>query len=99
MLCVKCKKRPAVIFVSTDNNGDNTAGYCLVCARNAGIKSLDNILNKMGITDNQIDEISESINDMFGENGEMDFSKMMNGIADSDLFKMNIDPDSDDDDD
>ena len=99
MLCVKCKKRPAVIFVSTDNNGENTAGYCLVCARNAGIKSLDNILNKMGITDNQIDEISESINDMFGENGEMDFSKMMNGIADSDLFKMNIDPDSDDDDD
>ncbi|MEE3449202.1 MAG: ATP-dependent Clp protease ATP-binding subunit [Acutalibacteraceae bacterium] len=96
MLCVKCKKRPAVIFVSTDKPGDNTNGYCIKCAREAGIKPLDNILNKMGITDNQIDELSESINDLFGEDGEMNLSKMMNDFADSDLFKMTADDDSDD---
>ena len=42
MLCSRCGKRPAVVFVSTNNPQDEaTKGYCLTCAKELGIKPVE----------------------------------------------------------
>ncbi len=70
MMCTKCKKRPAVVFVSNPADANTTQGLCLVCAREAGIKPVDDIMAKMGITsDDDIAAISDEMNS-FMENIE-----------------------------
>ena len=51
-LCSRCKKRPAVVFVANaaDTNSEPD-GLCLVCAKELGIKPIDDMLKKMDITD------------------------------------------------
>ena len=56
MICVRCKKRPAVVFLST-NADDTPNAYCFTCARELGIKPVNDLMEKMGITDQQIDEM------------------------------------------
>ncbi len=52
MLCTRCGKRPAVVFVSNNNSKDApTAGYCLTCAKELGIKPVEDLISKMGISD------------------------------------------------
>ncbi len=66
MLCVKCKKNPAVLFVNktdTATNEQTTEGYCLKCARELNIGPVDDILKKMGLTPEQLDEITNGMND------------------------------------
>ena len=54
-LCSRCKKRPAVVFVANaaDTNSEPD-GLCLVCAKELGIKPIDDMLKKMDITDDDI---------------------------------------------
>ena len=50
-LCDKCKKRPAVVFISDQNAPDKAPqGLCLVCAKQAGIKPIDDMLKNMDKT-------------------------------------------------
>ena len=59
MLCVRCKKRPAIVFVQKLEAGEaKSEGYCLSCARELGIKPVDDIMNKMGITDEDLESIT-----------------------------------------
>ena len=51
MLCSKCNKRPAVVFVSNSADGQSK-GYCLTCAKELGIKPVEDLINKMGFTVN-----------------------------------------------
>ena len=45
MLCVRCKKRPAIVFVQKLEAGEaKSEGYCLSCARELGIKPVDDIM-------------------------------------------------------
>ena len=45
MLCTRCGKRPAVVFVSNNNSKDApTAGYCLTCAKELGIKPVEDLI-------------------------------------------------------
>ena len=45
MLCVKCKKRTAVVFIQRMENGQpKQEGYCLTCARALGVKQVDDLL-------------------------------------------------------
>ena len=62
MLCSRCKKRMAVVFVSR-MEGDKTynEGLCLQCARELGIKPVEDLMSKMGITDDQLDAMSEQL--------------------------------------
>ena len=62
MLCSRCKKRQAVVFVSR-MEGDKTynEGLCLQCARELGIKPVEDLMSKMGITDDQLDAMSEQL--------------------------------------
>ncbi len=58
MLCSRCKKRIAVVFVSI--NGETTPqGLCSVCAKELGITQVTDLMDKMGITDDMIEEASE----------------------------------------
>ena len=72
-LCSKCKKRPAVIFI-TRVEGDKTTpeGLCLSCARQMGIKPLDDMLNKMNISDGDLEAMNEQLMQAFGGSGEED---------------------------
>ncbi|MEE1005648.1 MAG: ATP-dependent Clp protease ATP-binding subunit [Acutalibacteraceae bacterium] len=74
-LCSKCKKRPAVVFVSNSMNPNaEPNGLCLVCAKELGIKPIDDMLKKMNISDEDIEQMSEQFMDLMpmGEDGEPD---------------------------
>ncbi|MBQ6701200.1 MAG: ATP-dependent Clp protease ATP-binding subunit, partial [Oscillospiraceae bacterium] len=62
MLCSRCKKRMAVVFV-TRMEGDKTfnEGLCLQCAKELGIKPVEDLMNKMGISGEELDAISEQM--------------------------------------
>ncbi len=75
MMCVKCKKNPAVLFVNktdTATNQQTTEGYCLKCARELNIGPVDDILKKMGITPEQLDEINNGMNEFMESLGDYD---------------------------
>ncbi len=66
-LCSKCKKRPAVVFIADANNPSNKpSGLCLICAKEAGIKPIDDMLKSMNISDENIEELTEHMNEMMG---------------------------------
>ena len=70
-LCSKCKKRPAVVFIS-EVHGDTTTprGLCLSCAREAGIKPINDMLEKMNLSDEDIDMMSDQMTDFMEMMGE-----------------------------
>ncbi|MGN0460662.1 MAG: ATP-dependent Clp protease ATP-binding subunit, partial [Ruminococcus sp.] len=73
MLCSKCNKRPAVVFVSSGTDG-SSKGYCLTCAKELGIKPVEDLINKMGITDDDLEAVQDqmtSIMDNMGEGGDI----------------------------
>ncbi len=68
-LCSKCKKRPAVVFVADANNPDaNPNGLCLVCAKEIGLKPIDNLLEKMNISDDDIEQMSDQFMEIMSLN-------------------------------
>ena len=64
MMCTRCKKRPAVVFVSPSTDMSATQGYCLVCAKELGIKPVNDIMEKMGITEEQLEAMTESMSSL-----------------------------------
>ena len=96
-ICARCKKRPAVIFI-TRMEKDKTIneGICIKCAKELGLKPVDDIMQKMGITDEDLDrmdvEMSELLNegnlptpadhpeDLEGRTPPIDFRKLFGGL-------------------
>ena len=91
-MCARCHKRVAVVFITRLENGETkNEGICLKCARELGIKPIDDILKKMGITNEEFDQMADSAEDFMqgmvpsedGENPEdggapaVDFGKLM----------------------
>ena len=67
-MCTKCRKNIAVIFISKMENGVTmNEGYCLKCARSLGIPQIDEAVRQMGITDEDLDMISDEMSSMFGQ--------------------------------
>ena len=63
--CARCRKRPAVVFITRmDNNQTVNEGLCLICAKELGIKPVDDILKKMGMTDEDIEGVSGEVEGM-----------------------------------
>ena len=63
--CARCKKRPAVVFITRmDNNQTINEGLCLICAKELGIKPVDDILKKMGMSDEDIEGVSGEVEGM-----------------------------------
>ena len=72
-LCSKCKKRPAVVFMSDMSNPNaEPNGLCLVCAKELGIKPVDDMLKRMNISDDDIEEMSEQFMGLMGLDEDMD---------------------------
>ena len=56
MLCSKCNKRMAVVFMSGFENGKQVdKGYCMICAKELGIKQVTDLIDKMGLSDEDIE--------------------------------------------
>ena len=72
-LCTRCKKNVAVVFITKIENGETkNEGLCLKCARELGIKPVDDMMKKMGISDEDLDSISTEMMSAFGGAEEPD---------------------------
>ena len=72
-LCSKCKKRPAVVFLSDMTNPNaEPNGLCLVCAKEMGLKPVDDMLKRMNISDEDIEQMSEQFMDLMSLDEESD---------------------------
>lgn len=70
MLCSRCKKRTAVVFISTmQGNEKHDEGLCLICAKELGVPQVNDYLNQMGISD---EDLEESYKMLFGEVDDVD---------------------------
>ena len=77
MLCVKCKKRTAVVFIQRMENGQpKQEGYCLTCARALGIKPVDDLMKQFGMRDEDLEAMEERMNSFMEEAGENGMSGM-----------------------
>ena len=66
-LCTRCHKNVAVIFITKIENGETkNEGLCLKCARELGLKPVDDMMQKMGISDEDLDSISRDMMSAFG---------------------------------
>ncbi|MEG2676842.1 MAG: ATP-dependent Clp protease ATP-binding subunit, partial [Oscillospiraceae bacterium] len=72
MLCSRCKKRPAVVFM-TRMEGEKSVneGLCLVCAKELGLKPIDDLMKRFGISDEDLEAFSEQFA-MPGDEGSME---------------------------
>ncbi len=80
MLCSKCGKRPAVVFVSSNNPSSDapTTGYCLTCAKELGIKPVEDLIRKMGLTDEDLETVQDQMNALLTDDGMKDLMQNMN---------------------
>ena len=72
-MCAKCKVNPAVVYI-TKMEGDKTTseGLCLSCAKSLGIAPINNMIDKFGISDEELSDLSKQMSDFMGEMGDMD---------------------------
>lgn len=89
-MCARCKKRPATVYImKIENNEQKQEGLCLVCARELGIKPVDDIMKKMGISDDELENMEKMVAEIMPTDDEnegddenddsptIDFSKLM----------------------
>ena len=95
-MCARCHKRMAVVFITRLENGESkNEGICLKCAKELGIKPIDDILKKMGISNEEFDQMTDDVDgfmqEMIPEEGAdspaadsggapaIDFNKLLRG--------------------
>ncbi|MBE6579127.1 MAG: ATP-dependent Clp protease ATP-binding subunit [Ruminococcaceae bacterium] len=63
--CTRCQTRPAVIFVTKETAGKATQeGYCIKCAKEIGLKPVDDILKQMGISDEELESMTGELDSL-----------------------------------
>ena len=79
IMCSNCKKRPAVVFItSVQGNEKKNEGLCLSCAREKKIPQVAEYMDKLGITDEELDQLSDQMMGMLdGDSFEMGGSGLM----------------------
>ena len=104
-MCARCKKRPATVYIMKLENGvQKQEGLCLQCAKELGIKPVNDFMKKMGISEEELENMEKMFSEMLpvaqdsdGEDGEdsptIDFSKLMRNAG----FEMGGKKDSDKD--
>ena len=93
-MCSRCKKRPATVYImKLENNVQKQEGLCLVCAKELGIKPVNDMMTKMGITEEELENMEKMFADMLpmaqdseGEDDDedsptIDFSKIMKNMG------------------
>ena len=72
-MCSKCRKNIAVVFITKVENGVTmNEGYCLKCARSLGIPQIDQAVKQMGISDEDLDLLSDEMSSVFGQRDNSD---------------------------
>ena len=72
-MCTKCKKNIAVVFITKMENGVTlNEGYCLRCARSLGIPQIDEAVKQMGISEDDLDLLSDEMSNIFGQRDASD---------------------------
>ena len=67
-MCVKCRKNVAVVFITKIENGVTmNEGYCLKCARGLGIPQIDDAVKQMGISEEDLDMLTDEMSNVFGQ--------------------------------
>ena len=67
-MCTRCKKNIAVVFVTKVENGVTmNEGFCLKCAKSLGIPQIDAAVRQMGISDEDLDMLSDEMSSVFGQ--------------------------------
>ncbi len=91
MLCSRCNKRPAVVFI-TRMEGDETKneGLCLTCAKELGIKPVDDLLEKFGIGQEELEAMDEQFGELMAQNDDDDAEGFMPGGAATFPFLQNL---------
>ena len=94
-MCSRCKKRPATVYImKLENNVQKQEGLCLVCAKELGIKPVNDMMTKMGITEEELENMEKMFADMLPTLSEgedltegdedsptIDFSKIMKNFG------------------
>ena len=71
-LCAKCKKNPAVLFITKMEGGKTTSeGLCLSCAKELGIAPLNNMINQFGVADEELDSLNTQMSEFIENLGGM----------------------------
>ena len=75
VMCSRCKKRAAVVFITKmEGNEAKNEGLCLKCAKELKIPNVDMMMNQLGIDDDEIENISDQMEEMFSEMGDENFT-------------------------
>ncbi len=101
MLCSRCHKRQAVVFVSNNSKDAPTVGYCLTCAKELGIKPVEDLINKMGISDDDLENVQDQMNTLMQNMGDnADLSQLMEQLGADNLAEQmdDFNPDDSEDD-
>ena len=81
MMCSRCKKRPAVVFISSMQGTERrNEGLCLRCAKEMGLPQVDEYLKQMGISEEDFENAYDS---MFDENGNPDPELLRQHLTDA----------------
>ena len=65
MICSKCKKRPAILYVQRIENGETiNEGLCWHCAKEMGLPQISSMLENMGMTEEDLDQMSNQLMEM-----------------------------------
>ena len=91
LLCSKCQKRPAIIFVSGMQGGEKrNEGYCLVCAKELNIPQISEYLQRNHISEEDLEKMSDEVMNMMHETGldalndeDADPQEILNGTIDA----------------
>ena len=65
MLCSKCKKNSAILFISPEDSQNGAKGLCMSCARTEGINPMSNLIAKIGIKQEDFEQIESDISNLF----------------------------------
>ena len=69
-ICARCGKNVAVIFITKVENGQSkNQGLCLKCARELHIKPVDDIIARMGLSDEDLDSLTSDMSSVLGGEG------------------------------
>ena len=72
-MCIKCKKNIAVLFITRIENGKSlNEGYCLKCAKSLGIPQIDEAVKQMGISEDDLEMLSDEMGNFFGQMDDAD---------------------------
>lgn len=98
ILCSKCKKRPAVVFItSMQGTQRKNEGLCMVCAKQMNIPQVTEYMKQMGITDEELEQISDQMMDLMdGDSFEMGGSGLMPNFLQDMMRSVDKSTDNDD---